>query len=175
MQHSLLPNAWSHKPSLCLRSRRCVRSLVASPDAPSSSGRNLLDYAPTQQPASPGFLNPDAAPLQQWTRPQPATYTAPSVKNTGTLRPAAEWFPAWMRYRGREDNYVFWQDKFKRCSLDIPGVAQSQGSLHIPACVLEWNAAPPPCGSSRSACNAKSKHAALSCTLIVLFYFMLQP
>lgn len=26
-----------------------------------------------------------------------------------------------MQYRRREDNYVFWQDKFTRCSLDIPG------------------------------------------------------
>eukprot|EP00775_Hariotina_reticulata_P006989 gene6989-7203_t len=92
------------------------------PEAPSSSGRNLLDYALTQQPASPGFLDPDAAPLEQWTRPQPATYTAPSVKSTGTLRPAAEWFPSWMKYRGRDDNYVFWQDKFKRCSLEIPAI-----------------------------------------------------
>jgi hypothetical protein len=26
-----------------------------------------------------------------------------------------------MKYRRREDNYVFWRDKFMRCSLDIPG------------------------------------------------------
>ncbi|KIY98011.1 hypothetical protein MNEG_9954 [Monoraphidium neglectum] len=25
-----------------------------------------------------------------------------------------------MKYRRREDNYVFWQDKFLRCSLEIP-------------------------------------------------------
>ncbi|KAG2492286.1 hypothetical protein HYH03_009526 [Edaphochlamys debaryana] len=25
-----------------------------------------------------------------------------------------------MQYRRREDNYVFWQDKFMRCSTDIP-------------------------------------------------------
>lgn len=38
----------------------------------------------------------------------------------GTLKPAAEWYPAWMRYRKRDDNYVFWREKFERCSLDIP-------------------------------------------------------
>lgn len=36
------------------------------------------------------------------------------------MRPSAEWYPAWMQYRRREDNYVFWQDKFMRCSTDIP-------------------------------------------------------
>lgn len=44
----------------------------------------------------------------------------PTIKDTGTLRPAAEWYPQWMQYRRREDNYVFWQDKLMRCSLDIP-------------------------------------------------------
>jgi len=48
-----------------------------------------------------------------------ATYAKPSVTSTGTLMPSAEWYPAWMRYRKREDNHVFWTDKFKRNSLDI--------------------------------------------------------
>lgn len=26
-----------------------------------------------------------------------------------------------MQYRQREENYVFWQDKFMRSSLEIPG------------------------------------------------------
>jgi hypothetical protein len=26
---------------------------------------------------------------------------------------------AWMQYRKREDNYVFWQDKFQRNSTEI--------------------------------------------------------
>jgi hypothetical protein len=39
-----------------------------------------------------------------------------------------------MQYRQREDNYVFWQDKFSRCSLDIPGagvwgVSERTGSI----------------------------------------------
>lgn len=54
-------------------------------------------------------------------RPAKVTYMPPSIRETGTLRPAAEWYPAWMQYRRREDNYIFWQDKFMRCSLDIPG------------------------------------------------------
>ncbi|KAF5841144.1 hypothetical protein DUNSADRAFT_14147 [Dunaliella salina] len=53
------------------------------------------------------------------TRPPAATYAKPSVTSTGTLMPSAEWYPAWMRYRKREDNHVFWTDKFKRNSLDI--------------------------------------------------------
>ncbi|GLC41704.1 hypothetical protein PLESTB_000686100 [Pleodorina starrii] len=58
-----------------------------------------------------------AAAARGWDEP---TRTPPSIKDTGTLRPSAEWYPAWMQYRRREDNYVFWQDKFMRCSLDIP-------------------------------------------------------
>ncbi|KAG1676382.1 hypothetical protein FOA52_001177 [Chlamydomonas sp. UWO 241] len=49
-----------------------------------------------------------------------ATFSPPSIRDTGTLRPGPEWYPAWMKYRRREDNYVFWQDKFSRCSLDVP-------------------------------------------------------
>lgn len=48
-----------------------------------------------------------------------ATYAKPSVTETGTLMPNAEWYPAWMRYRKREDNHVFWTDKFNRNSLNI--------------------------------------------------------
>jgi hypothetical protein len=55
----------------------------------------------------------------QYVRETTSTYAPPSITDTGTLRPPAEWFPAWMRYRKREDNYVFWQDKFSRNSLDI--------------------------------------------------------
>lgn len=67
------------------------------------------------------FVDPKLPGINPWVRPTPETYTPPSVRDSGTLRPAAEWYPAWMQYRTREDNYVFWQDKFSRCSLDIPG------------------------------------------------------
>ncbi|GAX84562.1 hypothetical protein CEUSTIGMA_g11983.t1 [Chlamydomonas eustigma] len=50
------------------------------------------------------------------------SYTAPSIRDSGTLRPGPEWYPAWMKYRRRESNYVFWQEKFSRCSIDIPDV-----------------------------------------------------
>ena len=55
------------------------------------------------------------------------TRTPPSIKDTGTLRPASEWYPQWMQYRRREDNYVFWQDKFMRCSTDIPCECRQRG------------------------------------------------
>eukprot|EP00798_Chlamydomonas_sp_ICE-L_P022323 gene22323-29399_t len=58
----------------------------------------------------------------RFVRKQEPTYAAPSVTESGTLRPSAEWYPTWMQYRRREDNYVFWQDKFVRCSLEIPDV-----------------------------------------------------
>jgi hypothetical protein len=95
---------------------------AAQADGPSTSGR-VLEYAPT--PESPSlFVDPRMPAVDPWVRPTPETYTPPSVRDSGTLRPAAEWYPAWMQYRQREDNYVFWQDKFSRCSLDIPGMRQ---------------------------------------------------
>ncbi|KAJ9531719.1 hypothetical protein QJQ45_021866 [Haematococcus lacustris] len=54
-----------------------------------------------------------------YVRPQPRSYAPPSISSTPTLRPSAEWFPVWMRYRSREENYVFWEDKFKRNSIDV--------------------------------------------------------
>jgi hypothetical protein len=106
--------------------RLCVRTPVAAADAPSSSSSSSsklpgLDYTATSEPASPGFLSPELPAVQPWIRPQEQTFTPPSVRDSGTLRPSAEWYPAWMQYRRREDNYVFWQDKFTRCSLEIPG------------------------------------------------------
>lgn len=115
------------------KNQRCVRTAVASPDTPSTSGRTL-EYAPTRAPKGPGFLAPDEAGVDPWVRPPPVTITPPSVRDTGTLRPAAEWFPAWMKYRRREENYVFWQDKLQRCSLDVPGGHSSVGWLRC--CLL---------------------------------------
>lgn len=103
-----------------IRHYRCVRTSVSAPDAPSTSGR-ILDYAPTREPKGPGFLKSEEDDSIPWVRPAPVTITPASVRDTGTLRPAAEWYPAWMKYRGRDDNYIFWQDKLQRCSLDIPG------------------------------------------------------
>ncbi|WIA13460.1 hypothetical protein OEZ85_007040 [Tetradesmus obliquus] len=54
---------------------------------------------------------------------QAATYAELQQLMEGwELDQQGEWYPAWMQYRRREDNYVFWQDKFTRCSLDIPAV-----------------------------------------------------
>ncbi|GFR44223.1 hypothetical protein Agub_g5412 [Astrephomene gubernaculifera] len=58
--------------------------------------------------------------LEPFKREEEPTRSPPSITDTGTLRPSAEWYPQWMQYRRREDNYVFWQDKFMRCSTDIP-------------------------------------------------------
>jgi hypothetical protein len=101
-------------------------SAAASAVAPDASPARIRipgiddEIALTQEPAGPGFIPPDAAPAP-WVRPPPRSFSGPSIRDTGTLRPGPEWFPAWMRYRRREDNHVFWQDKFLRCSLDIPG------------------------------------------------------
>lgn len=110
------------------RVRPTAAASAAAADGPSTSGR-LLDYRPTPDPPSV-FVDPKLPGVEPWVRPVPETYTPPSVRDSGTLRPAAEWYPAWMRYRQREDNYVFWQDKFSRCSLDIPG------GLHTQSCSL---------------------------------------
>jgi len=78
------------------------------------------EIALTPQPTAAGFMG-DSEPATPWVRPPERTITGPSIRDSGTLRPGPEWFPAWMKYRRREDNYVFWQDKFLRCSLEIPG------------------------------------------------------
>ncbi len=72
--------------------------------------------ASTSDVAAPKFI-----------RERVQTYTPPSIRDTGTLRPGPEWYPAWMQYRRREANYVFWQDKFSRCSIDVPGVHAGHG------------------------------------------------
>jgi hypothetical protein len=41
-----------------------------------------------------------------------------------SLRPGPEWYPAWMRYRRRDGNDIFWTDKIRRCSTDIPEFEQ---------------------------------------------------
>jgi hypothetical protein len=76
-------------------------------------------YAPD---VDPSLLPSTSEPLayEPYIPDQIPTRVGPSIIATGTLRPAAERYPAWMQYRRREDNYVFWQDKFMRCSLDIP-------------------------------------------------------
>jgi hypothetical protein len=81
------------------------------------------EIALTREPEGYGFI-PEAIQPAPWVRPPDRTFTGPSIRASGTLRPGPEWFPAWMKYRRREDNYVFWQDKFLRCSLDIPGGAR---------------------------------------------------
>ena len=58
----------------------------------------------------------------EYIRPRVPTYSPPSVVDLTTLRPRPEWYPAWMRYKRREGNYVFWQDKFSRCSIDVPDI-----------------------------------------------------
>lgn len=78
---------------------------------------SLDDFFRLDDDAAPSTSGP---PVTPFVREPVQTYTRPSIRATGTLRPAAEWYPAWMQYRRREDNYVFWQDKFMRCSTDIP-------------------------------------------------------
>lgn len=59
--------------------------------------------------------------VSMYVRPPEIVSTPASITDSGTLRPDPEWYPAWMRYRRREENYVFWKDKFTRCSMDVPG------------------------------------------------------
>lgn len=54
--------------------------------------------------------------------PEHSPYTGPSIAESGTLRPGPEWYPEWMKYRRREDNEVFWENKLQRCSLAIPEI-----------------------------------------------------
>ncbi len=70
--------------------------------------------------------------MSQYVRPAPVTRTKPSISSSGSLRPDPEWFPAWMQYRQREENYVFWQDKFMRSSLEIPGERLAMCCLQVP-------------------------------------------
>jgi hypothetical protein len=86
------------------------------------------EIALSREPAGPGFIPEELQPPAPWVRPPERTYTGPSIRDSGTLRPGPEWYPAWMKYRRREDNYVFWQDKFLRCSLEIPGQGNITGS-----------------------------------------------
>lgn len=120
----------THNPPSAAAAGAAAAAAQQQDDAgPSTSGR-LLDYTPTPDPPLV-FVDPKLPAIDPWVRPVPDTYTPPSVRDSGTLRPAAEWYPAWMRYRQREDNYVFWQDKFSRCSLDIPGEPESVGGVSV--------------------------------------------
>lgn len=103
------------------------------------------EIALTPEPEGPGIIPASMRPAADWARPDEASYTPPSIRASGTLRPGPEWFPAWMRYRRREDNYVFWQDKFVRCSLEIPGarrrrvfwVPQRKGAAPAMSCGMQ--------------------------------------
>ena len=105
----------------------CQTAAPTAPGSASEAGPSLTSPYPawqTRYPTLPdNFLDEQpttSAPVTPFVREKLQTFTPPSVKETGTLRPSAEWYPAWMQYRRREDNYVFWQDKFMRCSTDIP-------------------------------------------------------
>lgn len=77
--------------------------------------------APSQPASSTSGASTSEQRVSRYVRPPEIDLTPPSIKESGSLRPAPEWFPAWMKYRRREENYVFWQDKFSRCSMDVPG------------------------------------------------------
>ncbi|PNW73248.1 hypothetical protein CHLRE_14g624850v5 [Chlamydomonas reinhardtii] len=95
---------------------------TAAPMAPSwAETRSAAASAPILEPDMlPSTSAPFISPMTPYVPEEEPTRTPPSIKDTGTLRPASEWYPQWMQYRRREDNYVFWQDKFMRCSTDIP-------------------------------------------------------
>ncbi len=100
-------------------SRHCCRVAEMQTSAPSV-------YAPAsyQQPLRPpqpffaeqGDDEVSSSALMQseedaasgFVRQRPATYSNPSIGDLETLRPRPEWYPAWMQYRRRESNYVFW-------------------------------------------------------------------
>ena len=108
----------SRRPGPVPSSRRHVTHRVLANPA--------LSPASDEQPSTSGSgMEPR---VSQYVRPPPVTRTPPSISSSGTLRPDAEWFPAWMQYRKREDNYVFWQDKFMRSSLEIPGERRAPGA-----------------------------------------------
>lgn len=78
---------------------------------------------PAPQPFYQGSIledNDEKAGVPAFVREPKKRSTPPSIRDTGTLRPGPEWYPAWMKYRRRESNYVFWEDKFDRCSLEVP-------------------------------------------------------
>lgn len=90
------------------RQQQCIQCKITTADAASA---NI-----SPQDGDP----PPEDRVSQYIRQSERTITPPSIRSTGTLRPGAEWYPSWMRYRRREDNYVLWKDKFLRCSVDIP-------------------------------------------------------
>lgn len=97
---------------------------------------------------------PDEA-VPKFIRERPQSFTEPSIRDTGTLRPGPEWYPAWMPYRRREDNHVFWQDKFSRCSIDVPG------AWNVHACTQSGKACTrihAPCNDEREACADRTHH-----------------
>lgn len=106
--------------------RRAVITSIAQPQQEAStSGRQLELPAPTPVPPAPGILSANLPPVKPWIRPPQQKLTPPSVRDSGTLRPAPEWFPAWMKYRRREENHIFWFDKFSRNSVHIPGARRA--------------------------------------------------
>ncbi|PNH02395.1 hypothetical protein TSOC_011635 [Tetrabaena socialis] len=131
------PGAPGQAPGLQDGLRRACRGapLVCRTAAPAWAER--FSPAAADAPDQLRAENPDLQPstsarVTPFVRELEPTRTAPSVKDTGTLRPSAEWYPAWMQYRRREDNYVFWQDKFMRCSTDIPcEQRRGTGRVHL--------------------------------------------
>jgi hypothetical protein len=103
-------------------------STSATADAPSTPDNNesLVINAdaipPTNALRVNGVLSPFHPPPGPWAPPLLAeTDHAPDefLKVT-TLRPGPIWYPAWMRYRRRDGNDIFWSDKLSRNTLDVP-------------------------------------------------------
>jgi hypothetical protein len=67
--------------------------------------------------------------------PLPEVSYSESITGMASLHPDPEWYPTWMQYRRREDNTVFWEDKFSRCSLDIRGRVLTASDI-LRSCLL---------------------------------------
>jgi hypothetical protein len=69
-----------------------------------------------------GVLSPIHAHPGPWAPPLLVeTDRAPDAfLRVTSLRPGPIWYPAWMRYRRRDGNDIFWSDALSRNTLDVP-------------------------------------------------------
>jgi hypothetical protein len=93
-----------------------------SPDPEIDAVVNADAIPRTQDLAVPSYTSATLPPPQPWSPPliSDADRAPDEFLRVTSLRPPPVWYPAWMRYRRRDANDVFWSDKLRRNTLEVP-------------------------------------------------------
>lgn len=110
----------------------------AAPAGVQQRGRRLMLATPREPVPiiDTGFMEgrPEPNEVTPFVKNPPLPPASEGQTGTGTLRPEETWYPAKMKYRTRDDNLEFWQEKFQR-NIDIPGMCSRLGAELEP---LRW-------------------------------------